>query len=43
MRLKENEDPDDIDKDLRKKIKKEIEKRLDEIGYWDYLPIPDVF
>lgn len=35
--------PDDIHKDLRIMIKKEIEKRLDEIGYWDYLPIPDVF
>jgi hypothetical protein len=42
-RLKEREDPDDIDKKLRIMIKQEIETRLEEIGYWDFLPIPDVF
>lgn len=41
--LRKGEDPDEIDKKLRILIKYEIEKRLDEIGYWNYLPIPDVF
>ena len=39
-RLQQGEDPDEIDKKLRIMIKEEISKRLDEIGYWDYLPIP---
>ncbi|MFA5731618.1 MAG: hypothetical protein WC934_06405 [Acidithiobacillus sp.] len=41
-RLKNNEDSDEIDKKLRILIKKEIEERLNIIGYWDYLPIPQI-
>ena len=41
-RLKANDHPDDIDKNLRKLIKREMELRLDQIGYWDYLPIPKI-
>lgn len=41
-RLQQNEDPDDIDKKLRINIKQEIEQRLDEIGYWDDLPVPSL-
>lgn len=40
--LKEGKNPDVIDKKLRIYIRGEIEKRLNEIGYWDYLPIPDI-
>jgi hypothetical protein len=40
--LRAGKDPDAIDKNLRIDIRKEIEKRLDAIGYWDYLPIPDI-
>ena len=40
--LKDGKKPDEIDKKLRIMIKDEIAKRLDEIGYWDYLPIPSI-
>lgn len=40
--LKAGKDPDAIDKNLRIDIRREVEKRLDQIGYWDYLPIPDI-
>jgi hypothetical protein len=41
-KLKAGKDPDEIDKSLRIYIRGEIQKRLDLIGYWDYLPIPDI-
>jgi len=41
-KLKDGQDPDEIDKSLRIYIRGEIQKRLDQIGYWDYLPIPDI-
>ena len=37
--LREKPDINKINKNYRKLIKKEIEDRLDEIGYWDYIPI----
>ena len=40
--LKEELNIENINKDYRKLIKKEIEKRLEIIGYWDYIPIPKV-
>jgi len=40
--LKEEPNIENINKDYRKLIKKEIEKRLETIGYWDYIPIPKV-
>jgi hypothetical protein len=41
--LKNMLDGKKIDKNYRNLIKKEIEKRLETIGYWDYIPIPENF
>ena len=38
--LKDEPNIDNINENYRKMIKKEIEKRLEIIGYWDYIPIP---
>ena len=38
--LKNGQKPDEIDSQLRIFIKQEIESRLDEIGYWNFIPIP---
>jgi len=40
--LKQGKTPDEIDEKLRILIKGEIEKRLHEIGYWDFIPIPKI-
>lgn len=42
-RLKEGKYLDQIDKKLKILIKEEIEKRLNKIGYWDYIPIPNIY
>lgn len=39
--LKNTPDIKEID-DPRQEIKKEIEMRLEDIGYWDFLPVPEV-
>jgi hypothetical protein len=39
-RLKIESNPDKIDKNLRKEIRERIRERLDQIGYWKFLPIP---
>ena len=39
--LRNQPDISKINKDYRKMIKVEIEKRLDIIGYWTYIPIPE--
>ncbi len=38
--LKNQSNPDNIDKNLRKNIRERIRERLDRIGYWKSLPIP---
>ncbi|OLS21672.1 MAG: hypothetical protein HeimC3_34260 [Candidatus Heimdallarchaeota archaeon LC_3] len=38
--LKSTPNPEDIDKTIRQDIRDEIEKRLEEIGYYDFIPIP---
>lgn len=41
--LKDEPNIDNINENYRRMIKKEIEKRLEIIGYWDYIPIPKSF
>jgi len=40
--LQQGDNPNDINKKLRIYIKHEIQRRLEQIGYWDYLPIPKI-
>jgi hypothetical protein len=40
--LREEPDIEEINSDYRSMIKNEMEKRLEDIGYWDYLPISEI-
>ena len=41
LELKNEPDINKIDENYRSIIKSEIEKRLEKIGYWEFIPVPE--